>query len=47
MDVDAATKLVPKGKLFIQQVTGTNLYYARTVDATMLVALSAIAQKIQ
>ena len=28
---------------FIQQVTGTFLYYARAVDVTMLVALSAIA----
>ena len=28
---------------FIQQVTGTFLYYARAVDPTMLVALSAIA----
>ena len=29
--------------MFIQQVTGTFLYYARAVDPTMLVTLSAIA----
>lgn len=28
---------------FIQQVTGTFLYYARAMDPTMLMALSAIA----
>ena len=38
-------KLGPTDKLFIQQVTGTCLYYARAVDATMLVALSAIASE--
>ena len=32
-------------KLFIQQVLGTFLYYARAVDSTMLVALSAIASE--
>jgi len=32
-------------KKFIQQVLGTFLYYARAVDSTMLVALSAIASK--
>lgn len=37
------TPLLPKeGKKFIQQVTGTFLYYARAVDLTMLAALSAI-----
>mmetsp|Transcript_19791 Transcript_19791/g.35991 ORF Transcript_19791/g.35991 Transcript_19791/m.35991 type:complete len:201 (+) Transcript_19791:278-880(+) len=30
-------------KLYIQQVLGTFLYYARAVNSTMLVALSAIA----
>ena len=30
-------------KKFVQQVTGTFLYYARAVDPTMLVTLSAIA----
>ena len=30
-------------KIFIQQVTGTFLYYVRAVDSTMLVALRAIA----
>ena len=42
---DTSTKLGPKEKKFIQQVTGTFLYYARAVDATMLVALSAIASE--
>ena len=32
-------------KLFVQQVLGTFLYYARAVDSTMLVALSAIASE--
>ena len=32
-------------KKFIQQVLGTFLYYARAVDSTMLVALSAIASE--
>ena len=30
------------GKKFVQQVTGTFQYYARAVDSTMLVALSAL-----
>ena len=41
--VDDSAPLDKKGKTFIQQVTGTFLYYARAVDPTMLVALSAIA----
>ena len=32
-----------EGKEFVQQVTGTFLYYARAVDPTMSVALSAIS----
>ena len=32
-------------KLFVQQVLGTFLYYARAVDSTMLVTLSAIASE--
>ena len=40
---NTSTKLGKEDKLFIQQVTGTFLYYARAVDGTMLVALSAIA----
>ena len=44
-DADTSPKLGPTDKLFIQQVTGTFLYYARAVDATMLVALSAIASE--
>ena len=42
-NMDTSTKLGPEDTKFIQQVTGTFLYYARAVDATMLVALSAIA----
>ena len=40
---DQSPKLNDQDKTFIQQVTGTFLYYARAVDSTMLVALSAIA----
>ena len=40
---DDSPLLNEQDKLFIQQVTGTFLYYARAVDSTMLVALSAIA----
>ena len=42
-EANTSTKLGPKEQKFIQQVTGTFLYYARAVDATMTVALSAIA----
>ena len=41
--IDTPTKLGLVDTKFIQHVTGTYLYYARAVDATMLVALSAIA----
>ena len=44
-EADTSTKLGPKEQKFIQQVTGTFLYYARAVNATMLVALSAIASE--
>ena len=30
---------------FIQEVTGTFLFYARAMDSTMLIALSAIASE--
>merc|ERR1711966_444523 len=40
---DTPPKVGKEEKLFIQQVTGMFLYYARAVDPTMLVALSAIA----
>ena len=43
MDIDTSTRLGPTDTNFVQQVTGTFLYYARAVDAIMLVALSAIA----
>ena len=42
-DDDKSPCLLPEDRLFIQQVTGTFLYYGRAVDSTMLVALSAIA----
>ena len=35
----------PKEQKFIQQVTGTFLYYARVVNAIIMVALSAIASE--
>ena len=41
-DAGSSAKLGPEGKLFVQQVTGIFLYYARAVDSTMLFALSAI-----
>jgi hypothetical protein len=41
--IDESAELDKNGKTYIQQVTGTFLYYARAVDPTMLVALSAIA----
>ena len=40
---DTSEPLSKEQTKFIQQVTGTFLYYARAVDHTMLVALSAIA----
>ena len=42
---DESPKLGKEETKFIQQVTGTFLYYARAVDPTMLVALSAIASE--
>ena len=39
-DIDTYTKLGHVDTKFIQQVTGTFVYYARAVDAKMLVALS-------
>ena len=32
-------------KKFVQQVTGTFLYYARALDSTMMVALGALASE--
>ena len=43
--LDESPVIGPADKLFIQQVTGTFLYYARAVDSTMLVALSTIASQ--
>ena len=34
--------LTPDNKRFIQEVTGTFLYYTRSVDPTMITALSTI-----
>ena len=41
--VDTSNKLDDDGKTFIQQFTGTFLYYAWEVDPRMLVSHSAIA----
>ena len=40
---DTSPKLNKEKKKFIQEVTGVFLFYARAVDSTMLVALSALA----
>ena len=40
---DGTALLNKYGKKNFQQVTGTFLYYARAVDSTILVALSALA----
>ena len=40
---DTSPPLTSDDKKFIQEVTGTFLYYARAVDPTMLTALSTIA----
>jgi len=42
---DTSAPVGAASKLFIQQVTGTFMFYARAVDNTMLVALSAIASR--
>ena len=42
---DASSEATVAEKKFVQQVTGTLLYYARAVDPTILVALSAIASQ--
>ena len=39
---DKSSKLGKADKLFIQQVTGTFLYYTRVLDGMMLVALSVV-----
>ena len=41
--VDDSPSIDKASKTFIQQVSGTFLYYARAVDPTMLVTLSALA----
>ena len=42
-DKDTSALLRKEDKKFIQEVTGTFLFYARAVDATMLTALSSLA----
>ena len=44
-DPDTSPELEKKEKRFIQQVTGTLLYYARAADSTLLTALSTIASQ--
>ena len=41
--LDTTPLLDKEGKKYVQSVTGTLLYYARAVDATLLVPLSSIA----
>jgi hypothetical protein len=41
--IDDSPKLNKEDKRFIQEVTGTFLFYARAVDPTMLVALGSLA----
>jgi hypothetical protein len=45
MPLDTSPKLDTKDKKFIQEVTGTYLFYAQAIDSTMLTALSTIASK--
>ena len=45
MPCDTSPKLDEKGKKRIQQIVGSFLYYARAVDPTILMALSAIASQ--
>jgi hypothetical protein len=42
---DMTPKLNKEEKKFIQEVTGTFLFYARAIDSTMLTALSALASE--
>eukprot|EP00956_Cyclotella_meneghiniana_P038365 scaffold152976_cov64-Cyclotella_meneghiniana.AAC.2 len=42
---DTTPKLNKDKKRFIQEVTGTFLFYARAIDSTMLTALSALASE--
>ena len=44
-DNDTSTKLGADGQQFVQQVTGTFLFYARAVDPTMLTALRSLASE--
>jgi hypothetical protein len=42
-DVNTTPLLDKEGKIFIQEVIGTFLYYARCIDSTMLMALGSLA----
>ena len=42
---DGTALLYKDDKKFVQKFTGTFLYYAKSVDSTMLVALSALESK--
>ena len=42
---DNSQLLAPADKIFIQELTGTFLYYARAIDATMLPALGLLANQ--
>ena len=44
--VDETPPLNKEGKTFIQQVTGTFLYYARAVDPTMLLPFARIHDRL-
>ena len=40
--MDDSPLLIPENKKFVQEVTGTFLYYARVVNAKMLTSLGSI-----
>ena len=42
-DTDSSPLLSPSQKKFVQEVTGTFLYYAQAIETTMLPALGTIA----
>ena len=44
-NADSSMILGKEGKKFIQEVTGTSLYYARAVNCTILTSLVSIATK--
>ena len=44
-DADTSSPLSPADKKFVQEVTGTFLYYVQAVDPIMLAALGTIASQ--